>query len=48
MIGLVATVIARQILIACRLAAQVRPAPVVYLCLMVCFTLTVWLIFFKN
>jgi len=47
-IGLVMTVIARQVFIGFKLARHLRPAPAVYLCLMICFTLTVWLIFFKN
>ena len=47
-IGLVLTVIARQVLIGFRLDDHLRPGPVVYLSLMVCFTLAVWLIFFKN
>ena len=47
-IGLVLTIIARQFLIGFKLDKHLRPAPLVYLCLMVCFTLLVWLIFFKN
>ncbi len=48
LIGLVITLAARQILIACQLNTHLRPAPLVYLCLMIIFTLTVWLLFFKN
>jgi hypothetical protein len=47
-IGLVLTILARQVLIVLKLDKHLRPAPLVYLCLMVCFTLLVWLIFFKN
>jgi hypothetical protein len=46
--GLVLTVVARQILIGFKLDPHLRPAPLVYLCLMVGFTLLVWLMFFKN
>jgi hypothetical protein len=47
-IGLALTIIARLFLIGFKLDKHLRPAPLVYLCLMVCFTLLVWLIFFKN
>jgi hypothetical protein len=46
--GLVLTIITRQFLIALKLDQHLRPAPLVYLCLMTCFTLLIWLIFFKN
>lgn len=46
--GLILTVIARQVFIALKLANYLRPAPFVYLCLLVAFTLAIWLLFFKN
>ena len=46
--GLVLTIIARLFLIGFKLDKHLHPAPLVYLCLVVCFTLLVWLIFFKN
>lgn len=46
--GLILTVIARLVFIALNLAAYLRPAPLVYLCLMIAFTMSVWLLFFKN
>lgn len=47
-IGLVLTIIARQVFIVFKVDKHLYPAPLVYLCLMVCFTLVVWLMFFKN
>ena len=47
-IGLVLTIIARQFLIRFKLDPHLRPAPLIYLCLAICFTLVLWLIFFKN
>ena len=47
-IGLLLTIIARQIFIAFRLAAHLHPAPVIYPCLTLIFTMLVWLIIFKN
>lgn len=46
--GLFLTVFARQIFIGFKVDKHLHPAPVVYLCLMICFTLLVWLTFFKN
>jgi hypothetical protein len=46
--GVILTIIARQFLIGFKLDRHVRPAPLIYLCLAVCFTLATWLIFFKN
>jgi hypothetical protein len=48
MIGLALTLISRLLLDAMGIGAQVRPAPVVYPCLMVVFTMAVWLVFFQN
>ena len=47
-LGLVLTVIARQLLIAFKLNAHLRPAGLVYVCLTVLWTLVVWLVWFKN
>ena len=46
--GLLLTIIARQLLIGFKLDQHLHPAPLVYLCLTICFTLAVWLLFFKN
>lgn len=46
--GLMLTIIARQFLIGFKLDPHLHPTPLVYLCLSICFTLAVWLIFFKN
>ena len=47
-IGLVLTLITRQLLIGFRVDMHLRPAPLVYFCLAIFFTLAVWLIFFKT
>jgi hypothetical protein len=46
--GLALTVVVRLLLVAFRLAPYMRPAPVVYPCLMAFFTMAVWLVFFQN
>jgi hypothetical protein len=46
--GLALTLIARFLLAAFKLDTCLRPAPIVYICLMVVFTMVVWLTFFKN
>jgi len=46
--GLLLTALSRQFFIGLRVVPYLRPAPLIYLCLMVCFTLAVWLCFFKN
>jgi YtcA family len=48
LIGLALTLIARLVLVALKLDADVRPAPIVYPCLMTVFTLAAWLLFFQN
>jgi predicted metal-binding membrane protein len=48
MIGLALTLISRLLLDSIGIEAQLRPAPVVYTCLMVAFTMAVWLVFFQN
>ncbi|MGC9941196.1 MAG: YtcA family lipoprotein [Verrucomicrobiota bacterium] len=47
-IGLVLTLITRQIFIGLKVDAHLRPAPLVYLCLMIFYTLSVWLLIFQN
>jgi hypothetical protein len=47
-IGLALTLVARQLLIGFKIDAHLRPAPLVYLCLMIFFTLAVWLLVFQN
>jgi hypothetical protein len=47
-IGLALTLIARLLLVACKLDAYVRPASIVYPCLITLFTMAVWLAFFQN
>ena len=47
-IGLALTLVARQLFIGFKVDAHLRPAPLVYLCLTVFFTLAVWLLFFQN
>jgi hypothetical protein len=47
-IGLALTLVARQLLIGFKIDTHLRPAPLVYLCLMISFTLAVWLLFFQN
>jgi hypothetical protein len=46
--GLLLTVTARQVFIGLKLDGYLRPAPLIYLCFMICFTLAIWLAFFKN
>jgi hypothetical protein len=47
-IGLALTLITRQILIGLKVSAYLRPAVLVYLCLMIFFTMSVWLLFYRN
>src|SRR4029077_11383283 len=46
-LGLAATIVARQILVGLRLDAHLRPAGLVYVCMMVLWTMTAWLLFFN-
>jgi len=46
--GLALVVVAKQLFAGWKIDAHLRPAPLVYLCLMILFTLLVWLFFFKN
>ena len=43
--GLALTLIARLLLVALKLHTWLRPAPIVYPCLMAVFTMVVWLVF---
>jgi hypothetical protein len=47
LLGLAATIIVRQILVGLRLDAHLRPAGLVYVCMMVLWTMTAWLVFFN-
>jgi YtcA family len=47
-IGLGLTLVARQLFIGFKVDAHLRPAPLVYLCVAIFFTLAVWLLFFQN
>jgi hypothetical protein len=47
-IGFALTLIARQLFVGFKVDMHLRPAPLVYLCLTVLFTLAVWLLFFQN
>lgn len=47
LLGLAATIIVRQILVGLRLDAHLRPAALVYVCMMVLWTMTAWLVFFN-
>jgi positive regulator of sigma E activity len=42
------TLITRQVLIGLKLNTHLHPAPLVYICMLVSFTLTLWLAFFQN
>ena len=48
LLGLLLTIVARQILIAMKLHVHLRPAGLVYLCMTIFWTLAVWLACFKN
>ena len=47
-LGLALTLITRQILIGLKINTHLRPAPLVYISMLVSFTLVLWLSFFKN
>jgi hypothetical protein len=47
-IGVILTIVARFLLIACKLHTHLLPAPVVYPCLTAALAMIVWLIFFRN
>ena len=47
-LGLVLTVVARQLLIGLKINAHLRPVGLVYFCMMILWTMAVWLICFKT
>jgi YtcA family len=47
-IGLALTLITRLILIGLKINAYLQPIVLVYLCLMIFYTLSTWLLFFQN
>ena len=47
-LGLALTLITRQVFIASKLNIHLPPLAVVYPCLMIFYTLLLWLLFFKN
>ena len=47
-LGLVLTIIARQLLIGFKLNVHLRPAGLVYVCMMILFTLSAWLALYQN
>jgi hypothetical protein len=47
-LGLALTLITRQIFIAAKVNAHLHPIALVYLCLMIFYTLAIWLLFFQN
>jgi hypothetical protein len=46
--GILLTLINRQVLIGFKLDAHLHPKAVVYVCMMILFTMAVWLAFFKG
>ena len=47
-LGLALTLITRQILIGLKLNTRLHPAPLVYISMLIFYTLILWLMFFKN
>ena len=47
-VGLALTLITRQLFIGLKIDAHLRPVLLVYLCLMIFYTLGTWLLFFQN
>jgi len=47
-LGLALTLIARQILIGLKINTHLYPAPLVYIAMLVSFTLVLWLSFFRS
>jgi hypothetical protein len=47
-LGLAFTVIVRQILVGLKIDAHLRPRGLVYLSMIILWTLTAWLVWFKN
>ena len=47
-LGLALTFISRQLLIGLKLNVHLRPAGLVYVCMMILWTMAVWLVCFKT
>ena len=47
-IGIALTLITRQLLVGLKLNVHVRPAALVYPCMIILFTLAVWLAIYRN
>jgi hypothetical protein len=47
-IGLVLTLVTRLVLIGLKIDAYLRPILLVYLCMLIGYTLVTWLVFFQN
>lgn len=47
-LGLLLTLVTRLILMGFKIDEYLRPALLVYLCMMISYTLLTWLIFFRN
>ena len=47
-LGLAASLITRQLLILYRIDLYLRFAPLVYTCMLLFYTLAIWLLFFQN
>jgi YtcA family len=47
-LGLALTLIARQLLVGFKLNTYLRPAALVYFCMILLFTFAAWLAFFRN
>ena len=47
-LGLALTIIARQLLTGLKLNVHLRPAGLVYVCMMILWTMAVWLVCFKT
>lgn len=46
--GIALTAVARRIFVALEIDRHLRPAPVVYFCLIAVFTFALWIIFFRH
>jgi hypothetical protein len=47
-LGLILTLITRQVLIGFKINSYLHPIALVYVCMMVFYTLSLWLLFFQN
>lgn len=47
-LGLFLTLITREVLIGLKINIHLHPAPVVYICMLLVFTFSLWLAFFFN